>query len=209
MRDANVLEAAEKCLEALPDWNPGAIDPEHSVIVTVDMNIGFTREGALASSRVNAIVPAIAAFLQQCRERKIPIVGVTDSHPINAVEFASYPVHCVEGTAESEFVPELREFPEVMIRKNSTNAFFAPEMAKALGKADTVVIIGCCTDICIEQFAVTMKAFSNQENRPVKVIVPRQLVETYDAPGHDAELMGTTALMSMLGNGIEVVNYRG
>ena len=50
MRDANVLEAAEKCLEALPDWNLDAIDPEHSVIVTVDMNIGITREGSFGQS---------------------------------------------------------------------------------------------------------------------------------------------------------------
>ena len=209
MSNADAFSAVLKTLETLPEWSPDTLEPERSVAVVVDMNIGFTREGALASPRSDAIVPGIAAFLGKCRGRGIAIVGVTDCHKPDAEEFSSYPAHCLEGTAESEFVPELRGFPQVMIRKNSTNAYFAPGLAKALGKADTIVVTGCCTDICIEQFAVTVKAFSNQENRPVTVIVPRQLVETYDAPGHDAELMGATALMSMLGNGIEVVNYRG
>ena len=70
------------------------------------------------------------------------------------------------------------------------------------------MVTGCCTDICVMQFVLTLKAAWNQADRPVEIIVPRQLVETYDAPGHSGELMGGAALVSMLGNGVRVVNYR-
>ena len=71
-----------------------------------------------------------------------------------------------------------------------------------------MVVTGCCTDICVMQFVLTLKAAWNQADRPVEIIVPRQLVETYDAPSHSGELMGGAALVSMLGNGVRVVNYR-
>ena len=47
-----------------------------------------------------------------------------------------------------------------------------------------MVVTGCCTDICILQLVLTLKAAWNQEDRPVEILVPRQLVENYDAPSH-------------------------
>lgn len=64
------------------------------------------------------------------------------------------------------------------------------------------MVTGCCTDICILQFILTLKAAWNQEDRPVEILVPRQPVENYDAPSHSGERMGTASLASMLGNGI-------
>ena len=97
---------------------------------------------------------------------------------------------------------EIRRFPETLLRKSSTDAFFVLEMTEPLSGVETVVVTGCCTDICILQFILTLKAAWNQEDRPVEILVPRQLVENYDAPGHSGELMGTASLASMLGNGI-------
>ncbi len=207
MKNMDSLAAVREQLESLPEWSPDSLDRRRTVVLTIDMNQGFTRTGALASPRVAAIIPRTAAFLRDCRERGIPIIGVTDCHRSDAAEFRSYPVHCLEGTAESELVGEIRDLPNSVIRKNSTNAFFAPGMADALKNVKTVVVTGCCTDICIQQFVLTLKAACNQEERLLEIIVPRQLVETYDAPDHDAELMGTAALASMLGNGVKVVNY--
>ena len=101
-----------------------------------------------------------------------------------------------------ELAEKIRKFPETLLRKNSTDAFFVLGMTEPLSGVETVVVTGCCTDICILQFILTLKAAWNQEDRPVEILVPRQLVENYDAPGHSGELMGTASLASMLGNGI-------
>lgn len=195
-------------LEQMPSWNLEQIsDKERTLVLAIDLNKGFTRSGALASPRVEAILPEVRAFLEQCRSRNFLIAAVTDCHASDSLELASYPVHCLEDSAEPELAPEIAEFPQKILTKNSTNAFFAPGMQRLLANVETVIVVGCCTDICIQQFAVTLKASANQENRPLSVIVPRQLVETYDAPGHPAEFFQLSALLSMAGNGVKVVNY--
>ena len=110
-------------LDALPEWEPASLDPRRSLVLSIDLNQGFTRMGALSSPRVAGIIPETAAFLRRCRELGLPIAAVTDCHKPDAEEFRSYPAHCLEGTPESELVEEIREFPETVIRKNSTNAF--------------------------------------------------------------------------------------
>ena len=190
-----------------PDWNFDEIsDPGRALALTIDLNIGFTRTGALASPRVGAILPSARNFLAQCRQRRIFAAAVTDCHTQESSELFSYPPHCLEGTVEPELAPEIAEFQQAVLYKNSTNAFFAPGMDKLLEDIQTVIVIGCCTDICIQQFAVTLKAFANQNNRTLEVIVPCQLVETYDAPGHPAELRHQAALAYMAENGVKVVN---
>lgn len=194
-------------LDAFPQWDLGQLQGKKAQIFTIDMNKGFTRRGALSSPRVAALIPATRNFLKACREQELPIVAVTDCHTPESVELASYPAHCLDDSEEPELAPEIWEFPRKILTKNSTNAFFAPGMDKLLEGLDTVVITGCCTDICIYQFAVTLKAFANQQDRPLDVIVPRQLVDTYDAPGHPAQLLHELALLSMQANGVRVVNY--
>ena len=44
-----------------------------------------------------------------------------------------------------------------IIPKNSTNGFFAIDI-NILNDIDNVVVVGDCTDICIYQFVVTLKA---------------------------------------------------
>lgn len=80
-----------------------------------------------------------------------------------------------------ELVEKLRKLPETLLRKSSTDAFFVLGMTEPLSGVETVVVTGCCTDICILQFILTLKAAWNQEDRPVEILVPRQLVENYPA----------------------------
>lgn len=195
-------------LEQMPSWNLEQVPADaHTLVLAIDLNKGFTRSGALASPRVEAILPDVREFLELCHSKNLLVAAVTDCHSADSLELASYPPHCLEDSAEPELAPEIQEFPQKILTKNSTNAFFAPGMKRLLENVQTVIVVGCCTDICVQQFAVTLKAFANQENRPLSVIVPRQLVETYDAPGHPAEFFQLASLLSMAGNGIEVVNY--
>ncbi len=201
-----IAKLSEK-LDVFPQWDLDQLDGKNARIFTIDMNKGFTRSGALSSPRVAALLPATRNFLKACREKELLIAAVTDCHTADSTELASYPAHCLDDSDEPELAPEIWEFPRKILTKNSTNAFFAPGMDKLLKDAHTVVITGCCTDICIMQFAVTLKAFANQSDTPLDVIVPRQLVDTYDAPDHPAQLLNDLALLSMAGNGVSVVNY--
>ncbi len=194
-------------LEQLPVWSPEKADPNGTLILSIDMNKGFTRSGALSSPRIAAILPATRSFFKSCRDRGLFIAAVTDFHSADSAELASFPPHCLEDSAEPELAPEIGEFPQKILTKNSTNAFFAPGMDRLLEGKQTVVVTGCCTDLCVMQFALSLKAYANQQDCPLDVIVPRQLVETYDAPGHPAGLMQNLALHMMLQNGIRVVQY--
>ena len=125
-----------------PDWNFDEIsDPGRALALTIDLNIGFTRTGALASPRVEAILPAARDFLAQCRQRRIFAAAVTDCHTQESSELFSYPPHCLEGTVEPELAPEIAEFQQAVLYKNSTNAFFAPGMDKLLEDIQTVIVI--------------------------------------------------------------------
>lgn len=70
---------------------------------------------------------------------------------------------------------------------------------------DTFIITGNCTDICVQQFAITLKTWFNRQNIKVRVIVPVNAVETYDFGLHDGDLMNVMALYNMMINGVEVV----
>ena len=206
MTNTEFLHSLSAELDSLPAWSLEEAAPASTLILSIDMNKGFTRTGAMASPRVAAILPATRSFLKSCRDGGYFIAAVTDFHTADSIELGSYPPHCLEDSSEPELAPEIGEFPQKILTKNSTNAFFAPGMDKLLEDIQTVIVIGCCTDICIQQFAVTLKAFANQNNRTFEVIVPCQLVETYDAPGHPAELRHQAALAYMAENGVKVVN---
>lgn len=199
------LTALQSSLENLPPLELEALDPARTLIFTVDMNVGFARKGALASPRTAGKVPAAAAFLAHCREKNLPVYGITDTHPADCREFDAYPPHCIEGTEECAILPELAPYILKTFPKNSTNAVFAPEILGLCGTADTVVITGCCTDICIYQFAVGLKTWANQQGRRLEVTVPVSLCDTYDAPGHDAGLMNLVFFSSMAANGVKLV----
>jgi nicotinamidase-related amidase len=144
-----------------------------------------------------------------CDELGMTKIAFADCHTESSPEFDSYPKHCIAGTLEGEMVDEIKEIGGYfLIPKNSTNGFLEGEFQKWLEgnqQIDTFIMTGDCTDICIQQFAVTIKAWFNMHNKKVRVIVPIDTVETYDLGLHNADLMNMMALYSMIGNGIEVV----
>ena len=97
-----------------------------------------------------------------------------------------------------------------MIFKNSTNGFLEPKFHEWLATHPSVnqfIIVGDCTDICVEQFAITLKTYFNTNNRPSRLIVPIACVETYDLDVHAGDLMNVIALYKMMMNGIEIISH--
>jgi nicotinamidase-related amidase len=196
-------------LAKLPAIRLEALPGKQTALVIVDMVNGFAREGALKSPRVEGLIPEIAKLSKACDELQITKLAFADCHTEASPEFDAYPAHCMIGTSEGEVVDELKEIGGyTLISKNSTNGFLEEEFQKWLMENETIntfIITGDCTDICIQQFAVTLKTWFNIQNKKARVIVPVNTVETYDLGMHDGEMMNVVALYNMIINGIEVV----
>lgn len=171
---------------------------------------GFAKDGALSSKRILSINSKIADLSKNCSKLGVKKIAFADSHSKNNPEFKIYPEHCVRGDWESVLTDEIKESGKyVLIEKNSTNGFIEPEFIKWLEKNNDIshfIIVGNCTDICVQQFSLCLKAYYNMRNEDKDIIVVKDLVETYDLDFHYSELMSLMALYNMSINGINVVS---
>lgn len=186
-----------------------------NLLFVVDMINGFCKNGALADRRILEVVERqkeiIEAYL---RDRNSDVIFIVDSHDKNASEFDSFPIHCLRGSIESEIIDELKPFTngKLIIKKNSTSAIFAPGVLEVINKNRSlkrVEIIGCCTDICISNFAIPLVSYFNQNNRKVDVVVDRDAVSTYDSPNHNSEQYSEMAFKLMQQSGVVLVKKLG
>ena len=195
---------------------------ENTVFVIVDMINGFLTQGALASPRCAEIIPEVRELLRTALTNQLPVLAFADSHRPDSLEFRSFPVHCLEDTPESELEESLQEILNLskqselletsedflVIPKNSTNGFFAPDFQKYLWihpELQNFIVCGVCTDICVMQFALTLQAWANQNQKNLNIFIPVNAVATYDAPGHDAESLQKVALEIMQQAGINLI----
>lgn len=201
------LKSLKNNLENLESLDINEINLKRTHLFIVDLNNGFAKSGNLYSDRVNALIKPTVEFLNLIHNDISKITAFTDCHDENSLEFLNYPSHCLKNDYESEIVDELKEFKNIeVLKKNSTNSFFALKDTSFNG-IDNIIIIGDCTDICIYQFVVTLKAYFNQNNIKKEIIVPINLIDTYDIPNiHSAEIFNTVFINSMIQNGIKVVS---
>lgn len=208
-RSVETLEEIFDMLAKLPILQLKDLQGKETALVIVDMVNGFARQGALKSPRVEELIPQITELSNKCGELKISKLAFADCHTEASPEFDAYPIHCMEETIEAEIVDEIKEIGGYMlIPKNSTNGFLEEEFHKWLKdneEINTFIITGDCTDICVQQFAITLKTWFNMQNKKVRIIVPVNAVETYDFGLHNGDLMNVMALYNMITNGIEVV----
>ena len=208
-KSIETLEEIYDMLAKLPVLRLKDLPGNQTALVIVDMINGFAREGALKSHRVEELIPQITELSKMCDELKILKLAFADCHTEDSPEFDAYPAHCMVGTYEGEIVDEIKQIGGyTLITKNSTNGFLEEELQKWLKESqqiNTFVITGDCTDICIQQFAITLKTWYNMQNKIIRIIVPLNAVETYDLGVHNGDLMNVIALYNMITNGIEVV----
>lgn len=197
----------EDDLLGLPTFNNHLYDKTHTAILFMDVLSGFVTEGNLSSDRALVILDALKNLDEQTEG--FSKVYFADHHTKDSVEFGAYPPHCIVGTPETEFAIKFdTEHPKsVIISKNSVNAFLAPAFSEWLALHDHIknfIVVGLVTDICVMNFALTLRAYLNQWNIHASVIVPLSMVETFDLPAtnHFAPLMNLFALYNMKMNGI-------
>lgn len=189
----------------------------------VDMINGFCHQGALASPRVQGIIPEVVATFERAYAAGVRhFVLPQDCHSDNAPEFAAFPPHCQRDSSEAETIPELQALPfahlYTIFPKNSLSAFYNTELATWLAahpQLHTLIVVGDCTDLCVHQLALPLKLQANALNHDLRVIVPENVVQTYDlsvetaqsigALPHNGDVMHLLFLYHMQLNGVEVV----
>jgi nicotinamidase-related amidase len=80
-----------------------------------------------------------------------------------------------------------------VVRKRTFSGFPGTELDAVLERLapDVIEVAGVCTDICV------LHTVSDLRARGHEVVVLKDLVETFDAPGHDAGEFNRFALVHM------------
>lgn len=192
------------------------------LVLVVDMINGFCKEGTMADKDILQIVPNQISLLKKIQRNKRKeldnIIFIADSHKEDAKEFNAFPKHCLKGTVEEKVIDELLElFPTNLpkiVKKNSTNAFYSlqenTEVINSLSYYDyeKIIVIGCCTDICVMQLVLSLQTYINENNLTQEIIVPVDCVETYDSGNdyHKAENFNEMALTLIEQSGVKIVS---
>lgn len=169
------------------------------LVVIMDMNVGFAKEGSLYSPRTEAKIEPIAAYVKAMKEAGAKVLALSDTHDESDAEFAVFPPHCIAGTNEPDVIPELKPYCDWIIPKYTTGGFFeVQEYLKTnpvftWSDFDEIHLVGCCTDLCVNNFSIITQKYLEAEfhykrmERIPSIHIHFDLIETYDAPGHDAE----------------------
>ena len=180
------------------------------LLINVDMVNGFVKKGAMADNYIEHIIPEHIKLMKEINGNNEKITIIKDCHEENCAEFKKFPKHCIKGTFESELIEELKEFENnaLVYTKNSTSTMYALnflEDIKKMNNLKEVVIIGCCTDICILNLAIPLQNYFDQNDLNIKITVPKNAVETYDAPWHNREEYNEIAFKLMKQAGIDII----
>lgn len=178
----------------------------------VDMNNGFVNFGAMANPKYNELVREQLKAIEKMRKEGGLVNFILEGHNKDAVEFKTYPSHCVLGTKEAELIPELiQEQDKENTRtyyKNSINGMLNTKLQediKALKNLREIIIEGVCADLCVMDFARTLARYLDELDRDTKIFIVKSAIDTFDAPGHNREEWLRIAKMVMEQAGIEYV----
>lgn len=133
-------------------------DQKHAIVV-IDMLNDFVDEGgALTCHNAKTIVPKIQELLDFGRAHGIQVVYIQEAHRQHDADFRVRPVHAVQGTWGSQFIPELQPHEEqgdYVIRKRRHSGFSYTDFDLFLReeKIDTLVLTGVWTNVCVRSTA--------------------------------------------------------
>ncbi len=198
-------------------------NPEKTAIISVDVIKGFCNQGALSSPRVAEIVKPIVELMKNAWDKNIRhIILSQDTHEPQAVEFSSWPPHCIRGTEEAETVDEIKQlsfFEQIkVLEKNSIASGLNKDLQQWVvdhPEVDKYIVVGDCSDLCTYQLAMFLRLDANERQLQREVILPENCVQTYDMPveiaqnvgafPHPGDFIHSVFLNHMALNGIKVV----
>jgi len=189
------------------------LEKYEKAIYIVDMNNGFVNFGAMANPKYNELVPEQVKLVNKIRKENGLVNFILEGHNIDALEFKTYPKHCVLGTDEAKLIPELiKEQDKENTKtyyKNCINGMLNRDLQddiKNLKKLREIIVAGVCTDLCVMDFARTYLRYLDQINKETKLFVVKNATDTFDAPGHDREEWTDIAYKVMAQAGAIVVD---
>jgi nicotinamidase/pyrazinamidase len=140
----------------------------NSALVIVDVQNDFCPGGSLAVAGGDAVVPVLNRYAEAFAAAGRLVVAGRDYHPTVTTHFSKYggawPTHCVQGTAGSEYHPDLKLPPAtVHVRKGMGNDEDAYSELQARDDAGTLLPVllkehqirklfvgGLATDYCVK-----------------------------------------------------------
>lgn len=187
------------------------LNQAQKLLIVVDEVKGFITTGSMADNFIEHIIPESKRLVETFCENDNPVIFVKDCHEKSSVEFNRFPEHCIKGSKEAEMVDELIKFESkvIVIEKNSTSAMAVKSFIQIIDKMNDlkeVVIIGCCTDICVLNLAIPLQNYFDEENKKVRIVLPKNAVETYDAPNHPRDEYNHIAFKLLAQGGIELID---
>lgn len=188
------------------------LEDVQKVLYNIDMNNGFVNFGAMANPSYNELVPEQLKLIEKMRKEEGIVNFILEGHTEDALEFQSYPQHCVLGTPEADLIPQLiteQNKPDTYtFYKNCINGMLnldVQEQIRRLKNLKEVIYNGVCADLCVMDFARTNARFLDQINKEAKLFAVKSTIDTFDAPGHDREEWIDIACRVMQQAGIEIV----
>ena len=181
-----------------------------NMLVVIDMVTGFVDEGTLAAPSIKRVIPRQVELLEEYGNDQNGLnVFVRDTHDEDSVEFKTFGKHCVRGTAETEVTDELKAYTEDALdfEKNSTNFMLAPgviQFLEGLTNLEKIAFVGCLSEVCVKNAAITARNYFDEVNRNVEVGVYEDAIDTFNAANHDADKVTLNALNDMRANGVKV-----
>lgn len=149
---------------------------EKKILIVVDMQNDFI-DGALGTLEAQAIVPAAAAYIRDCKAQGYELMATLDTHFDNYLdtpEGKKLPVpHCIKGTAGWQINDEIKAAMGecLLVEKGTFGSTDLPGIVarEANGaEALTIELIGLCTDICVVSNALLLKNYFPQAAVAVK-----------------------------------------
>ncbi|QUH19750.1 cysteine hydrolase family protein [Alkaliphilus sp. B6464] len=133
--------------------------PRHAILV-IDMLNDFVGEKAsLRCPGGETITPDLQRLFKWVRGREnddVHLVHIQEAHRKNDADFRVRPVHAVDGTWGSDFIPELYpEEDEYIVKKRRHSGFAHTDLDLYLREEniDTVVVTGVWTNVCVRSTA--------------------------------------------------------
>ena len=170
------------------------LEDYEKALYIIDMNNGFVNFGAMANPGYNILVPEQLKLIEKIRKEEGLLNFILEGHNPNALEFKTYPNHCIIGTEEADLIPELigeqNKDNTKTYHKNCINGMLNRNLQddiKRLKKLKEIIVAGVCTDLCVFDFTRTYLRYLDEIDRETKLFVVKNATDTFDAPGHNRD----------------------
>ena len=155
-------------------------------VLVVDMLKGFLEPGypLYCGEGSRNIIPKVVNLLTDKTASGVPLLYLCDNHHPKDPEFSIYPAHCISGTEESRIIDELSPYPGTIIQKSTLSGFYQTGLARRLSEisAQTVSVVGVCTDICVQFVVADLRV------RGYQTVVREECVASFNSEGHNHAL---------------------